>query len=1102
MSKSLVRKILILGVIVSSVALTSCYAPEPVIIEYDNVAKEQEYKFDIVVLSEWGGHILPETETLDIYVGKDAYDLSGVRVKEKEVDVDVDDDQKEPEKVLTLDGEEIGADKLAIPLEDAGIQKSTGGDATIEFFPNKNHDMKFSCTDLNASDDVYLEALRKKDEDAKLYHCEYTVGGSLALRDTWELLKENKTQFYVGNGDSFGVSQATSAVFNDVPTPQVLSLLKLDVDTFGNHNFDKRMSYLEPLIDLANPGTEKDRLGYSYVATNLNDEENGKKWLTHYKAVVPSQDGKGEGLAVAFIGALDTTVFSTTKLGVMGSLRIDEKMCSVVNELEIAYNENARAFFILAHVLTGSLTFSKLMDAIFTFSESQLKQYVDDEEMSDQFYLSECNSKLVVPPERLEEVFGARSINKIDLSKKENKAKYAEIIDTMRAEIFKGIIGVVGEGRAEPSVVAYCPDESETCSKYGLAWSKKRGIGTGALKSEIDKHNMICNYRCAKDDDDCFSKSCPLEIDRRTYEGMVEDCNGSLMDNAYCVDIKFKEEQETKDLRSHPIYYIQVPGQGTHALSISVSAQKDEGVNNGDGVASAYTTRIDGIKIYPVVSLKEDASLTIKGEGASPSKDTIDLLDPSYAECESIIGSVDERLKKNSKGGYEGKACSAFFEKMAVMPKMYTSINDLKSDQLEGDASKYDPNSYHQSYLDCEAAFNSYIFTKSSDDDNNLKLASAFWACMSAATTSILCDKEGFVKPSIFKFHNYTESTMTEDRIRTTCNTNIITTGYFNYAVAELQEEVTFDVGLINSGTMREGDFSVFNETTLSQIVPFDNKLQYVTVPVKDLIPIIQSALEKANQEINADYGGFPSVARMVIAYKHISNEQGENSEGDVEGDIFVGRIRITEVWRTNQYGALAELLYLRDPSQNYFATYELDKEENKITAKFREEDPWLCEGGDGQIISCGNVDQKVTHVEPGKGEAPGYYLKDKKLTVLTHSFLMNGGDGYRQFLGQSMEAVEELDESVRPAILKYYGNSQSLGSNGIVETEKVCSETGTEKEYTTIDGINPEDLDCILYLNHFYRIGNSDEEKSLWIDGISEKVRNDLNDCLTKGEK
>lgn len=1084
MSKSLVRKILLLGVIVSSVALTSCYAPEPVITEYDNVAKDQEYKFDIVVLSEWGGHILPETETLDIYVGEKAYDFSGVRVK-----------TEGGENKLMFGDAEVQVGDLSVPLADAGILVK---DDTIEFSPiTTRSDVTISCTALKEQNDVFLDILRAEDETAKLYRCDYTVGGSLALRDTWDLLKKNKTQFYVGNGDSFGVSQATSAVFNDVPTPQILSLLKLDVDTFGNHNFDKRMSYLEPLIDLANPGKKTDRLGYRYVATNLNDEENEKKWLTHYKAVVPSHEGKGEGLAVAFIGALDTTVFSTTKSGVMGTLRIDEKMCSVVNELEMAYNENARAFFILAHVLTGSVTFRKLMDAIFTFSNSYLKDYVENGKISERFYLSECNSKLVVPPERLEEVFGTRFINKIDLSKKENKAKYAKIIDDIRLEIFNGIIGVVGEGRSEPSVVAYYADQLNTYPEYGMEWSTGCSKETGALKSEIDKHNIICEYRCADGDDECFSKSCSLEIERDEYEGIASDCNGSLMDNAYCVEIKFEEEQETNDLRSHPIYYIQVPGQGTHALSLSISAQKNEDINNGDGVASAYTTRIDSIKIYPVISPIEDAS---------QSEETIDLLDPSYTACKSLVEDVDERLKKFSKGGYEGKSCSDFFEKMSLMPKMYTSIDALKSDSLSGEnASKYDPNSYYQSYLQCEAAFNSYIFTKSSDDDSNLELASAFWACMSSATTSILCGEKSFVKPRIFKFDNYTETTMTEDRMRTTYNTNIITTGYFNYAANDSKEDVTFDVGLINVGTMREGDFSVFNETTLSQIVPFDNKLQYVSVPVEDLIPIIQLALEKANQEINADYGGFPSVARMAIAYKHISNEQGENSGEDVEvreGDESVGRIEITEVWLTDPYGAFTDLIYLRDLNQKYFATYE--RKDGKIVASFRENEPWLC-GKGGQTVSCFDQDPMkfdFTHVDSGNGNVPGYYLKKKNLTVLTHSFLMNGGDGYRQFLGQSVNDVKNQGEYVRPAILKYYsGSDQSLDSNGIVDIETVCS--SATKEYMTIDGLKPEELDCILYLNHFYRVDTLDEEKSPWIDGISETLRRNLNDrCLKKVEK
>ena len=109
----------------------------------------------------------------------------------------------------------------------------------------------------------------------------------------------------------------------------------------------------------------------------------------------------------------------------------------------------------------------------------------------------------------------------------------------------------------------------------------------------------------------------------------------------------------------------------------------------------------------------------------------------------------------------------------------------------------------------------------------------------------------------------------------------------------------------------------------------------------------------------------------------------------------------------------------------------------------------------------------------------------------------MRGGDGYRAYFGQSLNDVNDCEQSLRPAIFSYYSGSKgSFSDNGIVDVDSVCAGVN---DYETYDGLSPEKLNCILYLNHFYRVGGPNESpKTRWIDDTSDAVRGELNSmCL-----
>ena len=1091
MKKSSLRNVLFWGLVACCSPIASCYAPENIVIEYDNAANGEVYQFDIMVLSEWGGHILPERESLYIYANQsNVYDLSSFSAT--------------TEGTLYYKGEPcdggkcVVIDELGTAVSDLGVTVNNAGSA-ISFKPYSLLDhLNIVCNDVSDETDKDAELLAKAindklkpSEPIAAYRCDYVSGGAIPMRKTWDSLKSDsgsKTQVYVGNGDSFGVSQAASATFNDLPTPQILSLMGLNVDTFGNHNFDKRMAYLSPLIEMATSGNDDERYRYEYVATNLDDKSEGKKWLTHYNVAVSSDDSESEKLRVAFVGALDSSIISTTKAGALGSLSIDSEMCSVINELEEAYNENARAFFILGHILTGSDSFINLMNAIFSLTKPVIGDSVSSDKTESNDYEYKCNSKIVVPIERLEAEFGTRSVAKIDLSKQENKKKYAAIIDSIRLEIFEGIIGVIGEATADPSVVAYYSDQANHIPEHGLKWEMVRNEGTQNTTSK----DLIADH----------------DLTASKGKGIMKPCTNQLLASGYCSQLHFPDKVESGV--DHPIYYIQIQGQGSHTLRLTAKTLKNADVHNGSGVAAAYRSQVDTLAIVPVMAPLDDVIVQVGNHSPSNNSNVIDLSNPNYEACLDLIQNVDASLKiyhseHNSKHTDDNQfneydtPCEDYFKGIAKIPQVYTSVNAIQStDVIEQGGNTYHPAKVYKSYSDCQSVFSPYIVAKTSqEDDNRLALASSFWACMNSATSSISCKEatNEFVYPNIFVFDHYVASTMNEDRSHTTYNTNIIATGYFNYIVAA-EKDVAPDLGIINSGTMREGDFRTLNAQNLAQTVPFENKLQYISVPMTALVPIIEKALAKGLSEANSDFGGFPSVTRMVIAYKDNGvNDADKNDKNDTTPQA---NVEITEIWKTDQYGVFTDLLYLRDADQSFFAKYKVNG--TSIEAEF-DSVPWLCNIG-GELTACqDNIYtfskiEKINESDETKNLVKGYY-NNGSFNVLTHSFLMRGGDGYRAYFGQSLNDVNDCEQSLRPAIFSYYSGSKgSFSDNGIVDVDSVCAGVN---DYETYDGLSPEKLNCILYLNHFYRVGGPNESpKTRWIDDTSDAVRGELNSmCL-----
>jgi len=88
------------------------------------------------------------------------------------------------------------------------------------------------------------------------------VGGAAALKTYFDLERDANPHgtLVVTAGDAFGATPPLSAFFDDVPAVLAANLMGLDVDTLGNHNFDRGVPHLRALMAYAR---------FPYVAANI-----------------------------------------------------------------------------------------------------------------------------------------------------------------------------------------------------------------------------------------------------------------------------------------------------------------------------------------------------------------------------------------------------------------------------------------------------------------------------------------------------------------------------------------------------------------------------------------------------------------------------------------------------------------------------------------------------------------------------------------------------------------------------------------------------------------------------------------------------------------
>lgn len=149
-------------------------------------------------------------------------------------------------------------------------------------------------------------------------------------------------------GDATGASPPLSNFFDDEPAVRAMRLMGVDADTLGNHNFDRGIDGLQPLLDIANDTTTELGDPIAYVSTNLKNRDDELTGVSDYAMFDVG------GVQVAVIGLTNPEAPELTFPGSFGTIEITDPIPAANKARVAAKKEGAQVFVLLTHMgITG-----------------------------------------------------------------------------------------------------------------------------------------------------------------------------------------------------------------------------------------------------------------------------------------------------------------------------------------------------------------------------------------------------------------------------------------------------------------------------------------------------------------------------------------------------------------------------------------------------------------------------------------------------------------------------------------------------------------------------------------------------------------------------
>jgi 5'-nucleotidase len=179
-----------------------------------------------------------------------------------------------------------------------------------------------------------MDAISAKDADGN----DKKYGGIGLLSTYFQRDRANvKNTLTLTSGDVVGATPAISSEFEDKPAIEGMNFLKLDYDTFGNHDFDGKIPRLKSQIEMAK---------YTYISSNMENVNNELGSTVQNPYVIKEI----EGHKIALLGITNNDAPSLAFAGSFGSITISEPVGTTNKLAKEAREKGAEVVIVLAHM--------------------------------------------------------------------------------------------------------------------------------------------------------------------------------------------------------------------------------------------------------------------------------------------------------------------------------------------------------------------------------------------------------------------------------------------------------------------------------------------------------------------------------------------------------------------------------------------------------------------------------------------------------------------------------------------------------------------------------------------------------------------------------
>lgn len=204
-----------------------------------------------------------------------------------------------------------------------------------------------------ASSPVTIQILNISDWHAQLDPSN-GVGGAAVLSTYFKQDRAlNPNTLTLAAGDAFGASPPLSGFFNEEPGVRAMRLMGIDADTFGNHNFDRSVSHLSQMIQLAGANANSvPGKAFSYVVANLGPIRPSAN--EPLRDVRPYKIFKIGGVKIGVVGIINPEAPSLVFPGNFGSYGIFDPVTAANGAAVLARRAGAQVLIAITHLgVTG-----------------------------------------------------------------------------------------------------------------------------------------------------------------------------------------------------------------------------------------------------------------------------------------------------------------------------------------------------------------------------------------------------------------------------------------------------------------------------------------------------------------------------------------------------------------------------------------------------------------------------------------------------------------------------------------------------------------------------------------------------------------------------